>query len=69
MPKKITIDTSRCKGCLLCVKYCPKNCLGVSDIPDAHGINVVKLIDESACISCRNCELICPESCIKVKKK
>ena len=66
---KIEIDVSKCKGCFLCIKYCPKGCFRVSDSTGPFGVKVVEAVNTEECSLCKNCELICPESCIKVKKK
>ena len=38
MLKKVVIDAERCKGCELCVKYCPKQCLSIADATNRRDI-------------------------------
>ena len=49
-----------CKGCLICVDFCPKQVLALDD--DAK-ILVVRPDD---CIECRMCELRCPDFAIEL---
>jgi len=68
--KKITIDTSRCKGCDLCVAACPKKILKLSETAlNKRGVHPVELTDEAACISCAFCAMMCPDSVITVEKE
>lgn len=67
MPK-ITIDTDKCKGCLLCVSVCPKKLISVSSSLNAKGLNPVKFNDNGECLGCLQCAIICPDCCIEVYK-
>ncbi|MCK4233674.1 4Fe-4S binding protein [candidate division WOR-3 bacterium] len=63
---KITIDIKWCKGCGLCVNYCPQKILYLADDFKVH------VSDESECIGCHICEFRCPDFAIfvnEVKKK
>jgi len=64
MPKKvkeILIDRDWCKGCGICVYFCPKKVLQL----DKSGKAVVK--DLASCTGCRLCEKRCPDIAIEVK--
>lgn len=57
-----------CKGCGLCVEYCPQKCItfhktnrGIYDQP-AVDCNVDK------CTFCKICERLCPEGAIYLKR-
>lgn len=52
----------RCKGCGICVAFCPKQVLKVNEIEK------VEIVDETKCIGCRQCELRCPDYAIFVEK-
>ena len=58
----LKIYTERCKGCGICVEFCPKKVLAVSDIEK------VEVVAEDACIKCGFCELRCPDFAIMVQK-
>jgi 2-oxoglutarate ferredoxin oxidoreductase subunit delta len=64
--KKIpTIDIFKawCKGCGICVAFCPKNALALDDA----GYPYVK--DAEKCGRCGLCELRCPDFAITVEQK
>ncbi len=65
MPK-VKIDAELCKSCGLCVEFCPRNALEVSDETNARGYHPVVLRDEEACTGCGICALVCPSVCIEV---
>jgi 2-oxoglutarate ferredoxin oxidoreductase subunit delta len=51
-----------CKGCDICVAFCPKNVLELQ-----NGKVAVKKPDD--CIGCHLCELRCPDFAIEVQDK
>ncbi|MDP2940804.1 MAG: 4Fe-4S dicluster domain-containing protein [Candidatus Omnitrophota bacterium] len=65
---KISINQERCKGCLLCVSFCPKGNLGAGKKLNRGGIATARFKKGSACTGCALCALICPECCIEVYK-
>ncbi|MCM8757550.1 MAG: 4Fe-4S binding protein [Candidatus Omnitrophica bacterium] len=66
MPK-ISIDKERCKGCLLCVNFCPKGLIKSSQKLNKNGINYVEFLDkDNTCLGCMQCAIICPDCCIEV---
>lgn len=60
VPPDIRITPQWCKGCDICVRFCPQGCLAL----DAQG--KVTVVDEDACTGCRLCELLCPDFAIAV---
>jgi len=68
MPK-IKIDQDKCKGCLLCVSFCPKGAIVVEQKLNRRGARPVKFKDEGTCIGCCQCAWICPDCCIEVFKE
>lgn len=65
---KIIIDQDRCKGCFLCVNFCPKGLIKKSVKLNKQGLNFVEFVLNGNCIGCRQCEVICPDCCIQVCK-
>ncbi|MFH1678617.1 MAG: 4Fe-4S dicluster domain-containing protein [Candidatus Omnitrophota bacterium] len=77
----MTIDRERCKGCLLCISFCPGGMITVDNDLNQKGIKPVKfspigkqgnkvikkqLVDYRECLGCIKCALICPDCCIEV---
>jgi 2-oxoglutarate ferredoxin oxidoreductase subunit delta len=58
--KELLINTEWCKGCGICVEFCPQNVLELDDQDKAV---IVRIED---CIACRLCELRCPDLAVKV---
>jgi 2-oxoglutarate ferredoxin oxidoreductase subunit delta len=59
----ITLDTDRCKGCGLCVAFCPENILNLDEKHhNVKGYHPVYISDSSACKGCCDCAQICPDS-------
>ncbi len=65
---KIAIDRERCKGCLLCVSFCPKGCICVEEKLNVKGIKPVRFKEGAGCLGCLRCALVCPDCCIEVYK-
>ena len=68
---KITIDRERCKGCHLCIEFCPNNRIEVDNSLNYKGYSPAlfkqNVIDsEKGCIGCAQCALVCPEVAIEV---
>jgi 2-oxoglutarate ferredoxin oxidoreductase subunit delta len=67
MPR-ITINYDKCKGCLLCISFCPKNLIVKSDKLNRQGLNYVEFRQKDSCLGCAMCAIICPDCCIEVYK-
>lgn len=58
--KQHVIHNNWCKGCGICVAFCPKKVLELDDKDKA----VARRIED--CICCRLCEMRCPDLAIEV---
>ncbi|MBI5763230.1 MAG: 4Fe-4S binding protein [Planctomycetes bacterium] len=67
--ERLDIDVRRCKGCGLCVEFCPKHCLELGDGMNAIGYHPAELHKPEACTSCSLCAEVCPEAGIRVFRK
>jgi len=67
MPK-IIINREKCKGCLLCIGFCPKGSIVQEKGFNKKGAKPVKFKEDSDCLGCMMCAIICPDSCIEVYK-
>lgn len=65
----ITIKSSWCKGCRICVEICPKDVLEMSKEPAETGYFIAEVIHPEKCIACYECELHCPDLAITVTAK
>jgi 2-oxoglutarate ferredoxin oxidoreductase subunit delta len=66
---RVVIDRERCKGCGLCVSFCPKKILALSEAANAAGYCPVRCVDETKCIACINCASICPDTVFEIFKE
>lgn len=61
----ITLDSSKCKACYLCISECPKKLLKVSDKTNNLGNKVVEFVDKNnECLGCAMCAQRCPDLAI-----
>jgi len=65
---KININQDRCKGCLLCVSFCPKGLIKKSAKLNKKGLNFVEFDLNGECSGCMQCAVICPDCCIEIYK-
>jgi 2-oxoglutarate ferredoxin oxidoreductase subunit delta len=59
-PPVITINQGWCKGCAICVEFCPKDVLAMRD-------GYPEVVDLAACTRCQLCDIRCPDFAITVK--
>ncbi len=60
--EKLVIKKDWCKGCGICVKFCPKQVLTLKN-------EKVEIVDIDKCIQCGQCELRCPDYAIYLRGK
>ncbi len=66
---EIVILDYSCKGCALCVEYCPKGCIQISkDKFNASGALLPEFVNVEECIACKTCGNMCPDFAIEVYK-
>lgn len=58
----LTVDPTWCKGCGICVEFCPMNVLNLVD----EKININSRED---CVACGMCESLCPDYAIWFKEE
>jgi 2-oxoglutarate ferredoxin oxidoreductase subunit delta len=62
----IKIERNRCKGCELCVQYCPQQIIGMSKEINAKGYFFARVEDPGRCIGCLVCAVTCPDVAITI---
>jgi 2-oxoglutarate ferredoxin oxidoreductase subunit delta len=62
----IEINQELCKGCQLCIAFCPKGVIALSDKLTASGYTPVSFSDGGECTGCAICAIVCPEAAIEV---
>ncbi|OQY47972.1 MAG: 4Fe-4S ferredoxin [Anaerolineaceae bacterium 4572_78] len=65
---EVHIIIERCKGCELCVTYCPCDVLEMSRIFNAKGYSLPQVDGSKDCVICGLCEMICPEFAIYIEE-
>ncbi len=64
----VSIFEDMCKGCTICVDFCPTDVLLMVDVGSRWQGSVVMIDDIEACIGCMLCEIQCPDFAIDVHK-
>lgn len=62
----VKITQERCKGCSLCIEFCPKNAISLSDKLNMKGYLVAMFNEENDCTGCATCAVVCPDVAIEV---
>jgi len=62
----IEIDQEICKGCQICMAFCPGDVIKLSDKSNASGYSPVVFDDSGKCTGCATCAVVCPEVAIEV---
>ena len=67
-PKKGTahINIEWCKGCGICVQFCPQNVLVLSQGFNAKGYHPPEVEVADECRECHYCEIVCPDFAIYI---
>ena len=59
----LSINEKFCKGCGICIEFCPKQVLALSDKGKVYAVQ------PELCINCGQCEIRCPDFAIQVIKE
>jgi indolepyruvate ferredoxin oxidoreductase beta subunit len=58
---QIEIRRTWCKGCEICVRICPQDCLRMDEL------NIAEVTNAETCIRCMLCERLCPDLAVSVQ--
>jgi len=65
----IRIDEEYCKGCGICVRFCPKHIIKISDQVNSRGYYMPEVTDPEECTLCMNCDLFCPDFAVIITEE
>ena len=60
----IVVLDDRCKGCGICIEFCPKKVLEQGVKLNLRGVYVPRIKDLVSCVGCGLCEELCPDFAI-----
>ena len=66
---EIVINSDYCKGCSICIAFCPRKVLRPSSQINSKGYMLPEVADLDACTQCKLCEIVCPDLAIAVTPK
>jgi 2-oxoglutarate ferredoxin oxidoreductase subunit delta len=69
MKGRIEIDEELCKGCHLCISFCPEKEITPSEKLNTAGYASVSFNDSGKCTGCAICGIVCPEVAIEVYRE
>ncbi|MHA2297949.1 MAG: 4Fe-4S dicluster domain-containing protein [Candidatus Hodarchaeales archaeon] len=61
----------RCKGCMACIAFCPREILVLTEEMNTKGYHTPRLKDRESsenCSGCMFCQLVCPDFAIFIKE-
>ena len=63
---QVHIIPERCKGCNICIQFCPQQVLQESGGANVKGYHYPEIVPgkEESCVHCEFCTMICPEFAI-----
>lgn len=65
---KAYTNTKRCKSCGLCIHYCPKKAIVMTDNLNSAGYKYVE-VEKEKCIGCGICYTVCPDGVFEISEK
>lgn len=65
MPKgQVALVIERCKGCGICVEFCPTHVLELSSAFNSKGYHPPNVVKPDKCSGCGLCGMYCPDFAI-----
>ncbi len=65
----VKIDQELCKGCLVCIEFCPKQVMVPNQKVNPAGYIAVSPVKMDNCNGCGVCALVCAEVAIEVYRE
>jgi 2-oxoglutarate ferredoxin oxidoreductase subunit delta len=66
---KVTFNDERCKGCKLCMEFCPKKIIEMNTKKlNSKGFYSMQITEQDKCIGCAFCATMCPDCAITIER-
>ncbi len=62
----IEINQELCKGCQICIAFCPKQVICPTEKVNNAGYSPATFNNSGECTGCATCAVVCPEVAIEV---
>jgi 2-oxoglutarate ferredoxin oxidoreductase subunit delta len=66
---KVNVNEKLCKGCYLCIRFCPVGVFVRSSTIGDLGYNIAEVQFPEKCTGCKACLLYCPDFAVAVEKE
>jgi 2-oxoglutarate ferredoxin oxidoreductase subunit delta len=66
MKGRVVVDRELCKGCGLCVSFCPREVLELASEVNSKGYRIARSSHPENCTGCAICAQVCPDIAIMV---
>jgi len=66
LANSVKINGNLCKGCDICIEFCPKEVFKASSEVGERGYFVPVVVKPENCSACMLCEHLCPELAITI---
>jgi len=63
------INIDSCKGCGLCISFCPREALSFSQQINSRGVHYAESGNPESCTGCGICYNMCPDAVIELVEK
>lgn len=63
---KILFNKEKCKGCEICISFCPKKIIQLTSEVNSKGFHPADVAEQEECIGCLSCATMCPDCCISI---
>ncbi|NMB25151.1 MAG: 4Fe-4S binding protein [Firmicutes bacterium] len=63
---RVEVEPELCKGCGLCVTFCPRKVLELAEEVNSKGYRIVSQVHPDRCTGCTICAQMCPDIALTV---